>query len=75
VISLGEFAHKVRGKFAWQKSVVGTGATAFQRIAGDDEYAAVFLWTTFEDKTVPMENTLLFAERCGKITFLCAARL
>jgi acetyl esterase/lipase len=25
-----------------------------------------FLWTTFEDKTVPMENTMLFAEALRK---------
>jgi acetyl esterase/lipase len=58
---------KARKKIARQKSVAGTGEAAFQRIAGDDEHAAVFhLWTTFEDKTVPMENTLLFAEALRK---------
>ena len=25
-----------------------------------------FLWTTFEDKTVPMENTMMFAEALRK---------
>ncbi len=31
-----------------------------------DSTPPCFLWTTFEDKAVPMENTLLFAEALRK---------
>ncbi len=68
VLSSGEFAHR----------------DSFKRLLGDklEEYMdfvslekrvtestpKTFLWHTFEDKTVPLENTLLFAaalRRCG----------
>ena len=43
VITMGEYTHRgFKGKFAGQTSVAGAGEIAFQRIAGQNEHAAVF---------------------------------
>lgn len=62
VISLGEFAHK-----GSRNSLLGTNAPPdLVKLLSNELQVTTntppcFLWTTFEDKAVPMENTLLFA--------------
>jgi len=62
VITLGEFTH--RGS---RNNLLGTNQTAelVEYLSSErqvsDSTPPCFLWTTFEDKAVPMENTLLFA--------------
>jgi acetyl esterase/lipase len=67
VISLGEFAHK--GSL---HNLLGTNAppelvkSLSNELQVTTNTPPCFLWTTFEDKTVPMENTLMFAEALRK---------
>ena len=62
VISMGEFTHK-----GSHNNLLGTNATPELEKFLSNELQVTkntppcFLWTTFEDKTVPLENTLLFA--------------
>ena len=67
VISMGEFAHKgsrdnLLGKNPSSELVKNLSA----ELQVTTNTPPCFLWTTFEDKTVPMENTLLFAEALRK---------
>ena len=72
VISLGEFAHK-----GSRENLLGKNPTPelVENLSNELQVTTntppCFLWTTFEDKTVPMENTLLFAEalRKNKVPF------
>jgi acetyl esterase/lipase len=67
VISLGEFAHK-----GSRENLLGKNPSSelVQLLSSELQVTTntppCFLWTTFEDKTVPMENTLLFAEALRK---------
>ena len=67
VISLGEFAHK-----GSRNNLLGTNAPPelvkllSNELQVTPETPPCFLWTTFEDQAVPMENTLLFAEALRK---------
>ena len=67
VISLGEFAH--RGS---KENLLGKNPSPDLVKSLSNELQVTtntptcFLWTTFEDKTVPMENTMLFAEALRK---------
>ncbi len=67
VISTGEFAHK--GSI---QNLLGTNpAPELLRLLSNELQVTTntppcFLWTTFEDNGVPMENTLLFAEALRK---------
>jgi len=62
VITMGEFTHK--GSHTY---LLGTNATPeLEKFLSNElqvtpQTPPCFLWTTFEDKTVPMENTLMFA--------------
>ena len=62
VISMGEFTHK-----GSHNNLLGTNATPeLEKLLSNELQVTkntppCFLWTTFEDKTVPLENTLLFA--------------
>jgi acetyl esterase/lipase len=67
VISLGEFAHQVS-----KENLLGKNPSPklVELLSNELQVTTntppCFLWTTFEDKTVPMENTLLFAEALRK---------
>ena len=67
VISLGEFAHQ--GSKAY---LLGNNPSPelvrnlSNELQVTPQTPPCFLWTTFEDKTVPMENTLLFAAALRK---------
>jgi acetyl esterase/lipase len=67
VISMGEFTHK--GSF---NNLLGTNPAPELVKSLSNELQVTtntppcFLWTTFEDKTVPLENTLMFAEALRK---------
>jgi acetyl esterase/lipase len=67
VISMGEFAHK-----GSRENLLGKNPSPELVTLLSDELQVTpntppcFLWTTFEDKTVPMENTMLFAEALRK---------
>jgi acetyl esterase/lipase len=67
VITMGEFTH--RGS---RQSLLGTNQTPelvkylSSELQVTPKTPPCFLWTTFEDKTVPMENTMLFAEALRK---------
>ena len=67
VITFGEFAHA-----GSRKAVLGTNPPPelVQNLSNELQVTTntppCFLWTTFEDKVVPMENTLLFAEALRK---------
>lgn len=62
VITMGEFTHR-----SSHYSLLGTNAAPeLVKLLSNEQQVTTntppcFLWTTFEDKTVPMENTLLFA--------------
>jgi acetyl esterase/lipase len=67
VISMGEFAHKSSKEYLLGKNP----APDLVKLLSNELQVTTntppcFLWTTFEDKTVPMENTLLFAEALRK---------
>ena len=67
VISLGEFAHK-----GSKENLLGKNPPPelVQLLSNELQVTTntppCFLWTTYEDKTVPMENTLLFAQALRK---------
>jgi len=67
VISMGEFAHK-----GSRNNLLGTNVSPelvknlSNELQVTHDTPPCFLWTTFEDKTVPMENTMLFAEALRK---------
>lgn len=67
VISMGEFAHK-----GSRNNLLGTNAPPdLVKLLSNELQVTTntppcFLWTTFEDKTVPMENTMLFAAALRK---------
>ena len=67
VITMGGFTHN-----GSKQNLLGTNATPelVKNLSNELQVTAgtppCFLWTTFEDKTVPMENTLLFAEALRK---------
>jgi acetyl esterase/lipase len=67
VITMGEFAHQgskdnLLGKNPPPKLVTELS----NELKVTTNTPPCFLWTTFEDKTVPMENTLMFAEALRK---------
>jgi acetyl esterase/lipase len=67
VISMGEFTHQgskenLLGKKPSRKLVKQLS----NELQVTTNTPPCFLWTTFEDKTVPLENTLLFAEALRK---------
>jgi acetyl esterase/lipase len=69
VITMGEFAH--RGS---KDNLLGTNAPPSPELVQflsnelhvKTNTPPCFIWTTFEDKTVPMENTMMFAEALRK---------
>jgi acetyl esterase/lipase len=67
VISMGEFAHK-----GSRENLLGTNPTPemvkflSSQLQVKSNTPPCFLWATFEDKTVPVENTMLFAEALRK---------
>lgn len=67
VISLGEFTHK-----GSKENLLGKNPSPelVQLLSNELQVTTntppCFLWTTFEDKAVPMENTMLFAEALRK---------
>lgn len=67
VISLGEFAHQ-----GSKENLLGKNPSPdlvkllYNELQVTTNTPTCFLWTTFEDKTVPMENTMLFAEALRK---------
>jgi acetyl esterase/lipase len=67
VITMGEYAHQVS-----KKNLLGTNPPPelVQLLSNELQVTTntppCFIWTTFEDKTVPMENSLLFAEALRK---------
>lgn len=67
VISLGEFTHQ-----GSKNNLLGTNPPPeLVRLLSNElqvtpQTPPCFIWTTFEDKTVPMENSLLFAEALRK---------
>lgn len=67
VISLGEFTHK-----GSRENLLGADpAPELVQLLSNELQVTTntppcFIWTTFEDKTVPMENSLLFAEALRK---------
>jgi len=67
VISIGEFAHH-----GSRESLLGKNPSPeLVKLLSNELQVTTntppcFLWTTYEDKTVPMENTMLFAEALRK---------
>jgi acetyl esterase/lipase len=67
VITMGEFTHK-----GSHNSLLGTNASPELESELSNELHVTtntppcFIWTTFEDKTVPMENSMLFASALRK---------
>jgi acetyl esterase/lipase len=67
VITMGEYTHK-----GSRNNLLGTHPSPeLVRLLSNELQVTTntppcFIWTTFEDKTVPMENTLLFAEALRK---------
>jgi len=67
VITMGEYAHQVS-----KKNLLGTNpAPELVQLLSNELQVTTntppcFIWTTFEDKTVPMENSLLFVEALRK---------
>ena len=67
VISLGEFAHKgSRDNLLGKNPSPDLVKLLSNELQVTTNTPTCFLWTTFEDKTVPMENTMLFAEALRK---------
>ncbi len=67
VISMGEFAHKgSRENLLGKNPSPDLVKLLSNELQVTTNTPPCFLWTTFEDKTVPMENTLLFAEALRK---------
>lgn len=67
VISLGEFTHQGSKAYLLGKN---PSPELVRNLSNElqvtPQTPPCFLWTTFEDKTVPMENTLLFAAALRK---------
>lgn len=67
VITMGSFTHQ-----GSRNSLLGTNASPkLVRLLSNElqvthDTPPCFLWTTFEDTTVPMENTMMFAEALRK---------
>ena len=62
VISLGEFAHKgSRDNLLGKNPLPELVQELSNELQVTTNTPPCFIWTTFEDKTVPMENSLLFA--------------
>jgi acetyl esterase/lipase len=67
VITMGQFTHK-----GSHNNLLGTNASPeLEKYLSSEEQVTeetppCFLWTTYEDKTVPMENTLMFAAALRK---------
>lgn len=67
VISMGEFTHK-----GSRDNLIGTNAAPeLVKLLSNELQVTTntppcFLWTTFEDNAVPMENTMMFAEALRK---------
>jgi acetyl esterase/lipase len=67
VITMGQFAHQVS-----KNNLLGTNASPelAQELSSElhvtTNTPTCFIWHTFEDKTVPLENTLLFADALRK---------
>ena len=55
-----------QGKFARQTPIAEAGEMLSNELQVKTNTPPCFLWTTFEDRTVPMENTLMFAEALRK---------
>jgi acetyl esterase/lipase len=72
VISMGEYTHQ-----GSRRNLLGANpppelvASLSNELQVTTNTPPCFLWTTFEDETVPMENTLMFAEalRKNKVPF------
>lgn len=72
VISLGEFTHQgSKGNLLGKNPDPELVKLLSNELQVTTNTPPCFLWTTFEDKAVPMENTLLFAEalRKNKVPF------
>lgn len=72
VISLGEFAHQgSRENLLGKNPSLELVQSLSAELQVTPQTPPCFLWTTLEDKTVPMENTMLFATalRKNKIPF------
>ena len=68
VITMGEFAHQGSKENLLGKNPSPELVTLLSNeLQVTTNTPPCFIWATFEDKTVPMENTLMFAERCEKI--------
>ena len=61
VITLGKHTHEGSVKPFGRKAFAGTGEIVVQRTSGPKGFAACFIWRTWEDGLVPMENSMLFA--------------
>ena len=62
VISFGEFAHKgSRENLLGKNPDPELVKSLSNELQVSDQTPPCFVWTTFEDKTVPMENSLMFA--------------
>ena len=74
VVTAGEFAH--RGSF---EQLAGPDAAAQQAFGLEDKITPctppVFVWHTMEDKTVPVENTLLLLAALRRAGVACEAHL
>jgi len=67
VISMGEFAHQGSKDNLLGKNPSPELVTSLSnQLQVTTNTPTCFLWTTFEDKSVPMENTLMFAEALRK---------
>ena len=67
VISMGEFTHQGSKENLLGKNPSPELVTLLSNeLQVTTNTPPCFLWTTFEDKTVPMENTMMFAEALRK---------
>jgi acetyl esterase/lipase len=67
VITMGEFTHKgSRDNLLGNNPSPELVTSLSNELQVTTNTPPCFLWTTFEDKTVPMENTMLFAEALRK---------
>ncbi len=67
VITMGEFTHRgSRENLLGKNDSPEMVALLSNELQVTSNTPPCFLWTTFEDKTVPMENTLMFAEALRK---------
>jgi acetyl esterase/lipase len=67
VITMGEFTHQgSKGYLLGKNPSPELVKNLSNELQVTPETPPCFLWTTFEDKTVPMENTMMFAEALRK---------